>query len=79
MGKVQKRAKQTDDLPRLVEASTKKNGVPLKVQDAATIEKLRLLVSAARQSQRALDRISTASTFAAASGRDGLSRDQQAA
>jgi hypothetical protein len=39
------------DINSSLEDSTKKSGVPLKVQDAATLNKLALLVSAAKRSQ----------------------------
>lgn len=55
MGKVQKKEKQSADLRKLVEKSTEKSGVPLKVQDAATLNRLRLLLSEARRSQQARD------------------------
>lgn len=51
MGTIQKKATKNTDLRALVEASTKASGVPVKVQDVATVAKLERLVQLARRAR----------------------------
>lgn len=51
MGNYQKKPTKNTDLRALVEASTKASGVPVKVQDAATVVKLARLVQFARRAR----------------------------
>lgn len=52
MAEVQPDVSQVPTIAELVEKSTAKSGVPLKVQDTAVVDALRLLVNEARQSQQ---------------------------
>ena len=61
------------DLQEYVRQSTKKSGVPLKVRDAATINRLALLVSSAKRSQPSKGRSSSRATSGGRAAQGGLS------